>query len=193
MPQKLRHFDFSEQQYKVWGLVRYCHQLSTQLLSNNQVGVAFIGKNPPKSYQENPTKLYDLVGFNSRGFSDISESAKISAQNEPAQDFSQIAGEIQVPHKTTRYQIPFDVLLEKIDQHQRTIIAETTVSENVSLGGAAIFSSLDVRVNDTVRVYFRAFNVAILARVRNRRTGYDGMPRLHLQFLDRQLPLEGIE
>jgi len=35
--------------------------------------------------------------------------------------------------------------------------------------------------------------LALVAAVRAARTGADGIPRLHLEFIDRQWPLEGIE
>ncbi len=61
LPRKLRCFDFTEPQYKVWGLVRSCITKSSNAVSETHaVGVAFIGKNPPKSYLDDPAKLFEI-------------------------------------------------------------------------------------------------------------------------------------
>ncbi len=58
MPRQLRVFDHVEDQYRVWALVRYVKPAAAP--GNNiplfEVGVAFIGKHPPRSYEENPAR-----------------------------------------------------------------------------------------------------------------------------------------
>src|SRR5260370_24162706 len=61
MPRQLRVFDHSEDQYKVWALVRYIRPLppvggKPPLF---EVGVAFVGKQPPRSYVGDPSKRYE--------------------------------------------------------------------------------------------------------------------------------------
>jgi PilZ domain len=180
LPQKLRRFDYSEQQYRVWGLVRHCN-LNESIY---EVGVAFLGKHPPSSYIENPAKIYDLVGFDENGLTRINESNGTPSQTEPPKE---------TQRKHTRYSIPVEISLETLDPNQKATAYEITVSENISVGGAAVFASFDVSIGDFVRVNFITYNISILAKVRNRRIGVDGMPRLHLEFIDRQLPIEGIE
>ena len=61
MPRQLRCYDYLEPQYRVWGLVRRCVSVdAAEGEESYAVGVAFIGKNSPQSYSENPSKLYDL-------------------------------------------------------------------------------------------------------------------------------------
>ena len=61
MPRQLRCYDYLEPQYRIWGLVRRCMPLGDNPAAESYaVGVAFIGKNPPATYLENPAKLYDL-------------------------------------------------------------------------------------------------------------------------------------
>src|SRR6267378_4390628 len=64
MPRQLRVFDHVEDQYKIWALVRYVRPLAPEgskgLLF--EVGVAFIGKRPPRSYEEDPAKRYEIAG-----------------------------------------------------------------------------------------------------------------------------------
>jgi hypothetical protein len=43
-----------------------------------------------------------------------------------------------------------------------------------------------------VRLTSRSFGISVSAVVRARRTGGDSIPRLHLEFIDQQFPLEGI-
>jgi hypothetical protein len=44
-----------------------------------------------------------------------------------------------------------------------------------------------------LRVTSERFSITILSVVRGSRTGPDGVTRLHLEFIDRFFPLEGIE
>src|SRR4051794_10004822 len=61
MPRQLRVFDHVEDQYKIWAIVRY---IKTSIVENKsvfEVGVAFIGKSPPKSYENEPWKRYEIT------------------------------------------------------------------------------------------------------------------------------------
>src|SRR6185312_10705408 len=62
MPRQLRVFDHVEDQYRVWALVRYIKQFPAKPNTPPQfeVGVAFIGKRAPKSYEEDPSKRYEI-------------------------------------------------------------------------------------------------------------------------------------
>ena len=79
-----------------------------------------------------------------------------------------------------------------MDDDGNVTFCEATVSENLSLGGAAVFSTLSVPAGTFLRVTSERFSVSILSIVRGRRMGADGIPRLHLEFIDRLFPLEGI-
>jgi hypothetical protein len=63
----------------------------------------------------------------------------------------------------------------------------------LSLSGASIFSSLEIGVGSFIRVRSEQYNVSIISIVRGKRLGKDGIPRLHIEFIDRFFPLEGIE
>src|SRR6267378_6337418 len=64
LPRQLRTFDHVEDQYRVWALVRHVKPIAPEgskgLLF--EVGVAFIGKRPPRSYEEDPAKRYEIAG-----------------------------------------------------------------------------------------------------------------------------------
>ena len=74
-PSKLRRFDYSETQYRVWTLVRHCKLIEASGSSKESflVGLAFIGQYPPQSYRKSPDKRYLLSNFNQAGFCEISE------------------------------------------------------------------------------------------------------------------------
>src|ERR1043165_9441475 len=51
MPRQLRVFDHVEDQYRVWAVIRYFKGKSTDKEPAFDVGVAFIGKRAPASYE----------------------------------------------------------------------------------------------------------------------------------------------
>src|SRR5688500_13951259 len=62
MPRQLRCYDYLEPQYRIWGLIRRCIPLgNNSSAATYAVGVAFVGKNPPGEYNDNPSKLFDLA------------------------------------------------------------------------------------------------------------------------------------
>src|ERR1044071_9847129 len=66
MPRQLRVFDHVEDQYRVWALVRYIKQAAGAADSKAaqfEVGVAFIGKHPPRSYELDPSKRYEIASI----------------------------------------------------------------------------------------------------------------------------------
>jgi hypothetical protein len=147
------------------------------------VGVAFIGKNPPKSYLDDPAKLFEISHREDGGLWHV-----IDAQSKP--DESRLPKELR---RHSRYSIPANIIVEKVDGDGNVLESEPTVTENLSLGGAAVFTSLNVEIGSFVRVKSEQYNVSIISVVRGRRIAPDGVPRLHLEFVDRFFPLEGIE
>ena len=93
----------------------------------------------------------------------------------------------------TRHNIPMDVTVEAFDEKGEVAASESTVTENISRRGAAVFTTLDVARGRFVRLTSKQYGISVVAAVRARRTGPDGITRLHLEFVDKQWPLEGIE
>lgn len=186
MPRQLRCFDFSEPQYKIWGLVRRCISTSTSPTDPSfAVGVAFVGQKPPTDFLEHPSRLYDIShreGEN-EGFWHIAEADLRADDSDLPRDL----------RKQTRLFIPECLKLELIDSDGNVIQSETTVTENISLGGAAVFTQYDLEPGAFLRVTSERFDVTIISVVRGKRIGLDGITRLHLEFIDRHFPLEGIE
>jgi PilZ domain len=175
LEKSLRHYDLDAEQYCIWGIVRHCYQTSVGKSSVYHIGVAFIGKEPPFSYRKNPSTIYKLCEIKEDGLWKICE-------------------EIQIPdhRQQSRYAIPIEVYLAVCDEAENIIAHEKTVTENISAGGAAVFSSLELNIGDKVKVMKQQGGFSATAIVRDRRVGTDNLPRLHLEFIDARFPLEGI-
>lgn len=60
LPQKLRCYDHAEPMYSVWSLVRHASRVGgSPEPAVFRVGVGFVGKHPPLSYESDPTLRYD--------------------------------------------------------------------------------------------------------------------------------------
>jgi hypothetical protein len=184
LPRQLRCYDFAEPQYKIWGLVRSCVTVENSSTAEQYaVGVAFIGKCPPQSFNDDPAKLFEISQQDEGSLWNV-----IDAPTRP--DESGLPKDLR---RHTRFSIPTNVIVEKIDADGNVKTSEPTVTENLSLSGTAIFSMLEVEVGEFVRVKSEQYKVSIISIVRGRRIGQDGIPRLHVEFVDRFFPLEGIE
>ena len=181
MPRQLRCFDHVEDQYRVWALVcRLTAQTEPGGVETRfEVGVAFTGKYPPQSYVKDPSTLYEAESVSAEdNLWRLKEVEKKSASQRSEQ---------------TRLQMAVNVRLEVFDAEGRVTASEQTVTENISRRGAAVWTTLQVERGRFVRLTSTETGLSVVAAVRAARTGPDGIPRLHLEFIDRQWPLEGIE
>jgi len=181
MPRQLRCFDHVEDQYRVWTLVRNINALETgdDKTLRYEVGVAFIGKRPPPSFELDPTTRYEVAAsVTETGLWALTERQK-PGQHVPTEG----------PRPDTRHNIPIEVMIEALDEGGRVSERETTVTENISRRGAAVFTSLDLAHGRYVRMTSVQYQISVIAAVRARRTGENGIPRLHLEFVDKQWPL----
>lgn len=184
MPRQLRCYDFLEPQYRVWSIVRKCvPKTENPGAESYAVGVAFIGKNPPASFLENPAKLYDLSTREDGGLWRL-----IEAEANPDE-----TGLPAYARRHTRFAIPESLIIELLDENGDVAASEVTVTENLSLGGAAVFTSFNIDVGSFIRVRSERLNTSIISVVRGKRIGGDGIVRLHVEFIDHLFPLEGIE
>ena len=181
MPRQLRVFDHVEDQYRVWAIVRNVRFLDQKSSKDAlvEVGVAFIGKRPPKSFEIDPTRRYEIAQ------SEL-ESEMWTAQEDSVDQLAEI--QIDDKRKESRQLIPIEVLIEVFDA-DRLVSSEQTVTENISQRGAAIFTALDLEAGTFVKMSSEHFHASVLAVVRARRTGADGITRLHLEFVGSEWPL----
>ena len=151
MPRQLRCYDFLEPQYKVWGLVRRCVAITTDPgVESYAVGVAFVGKNPPQGFIDNPSLLYDLSHREDGGLWQLVPA-------DPMPDESELPTYLR---RHSRFAIPEALVLELLDENGDVAASEVSVTENLSLGGAAVFTSFNVEVGSFLRVKSERFNDA---------------------------------
>lgn len=181
MPRQLRCFDFMEPQYKVWGVVRRCVKTRGESESYAH-GVAFIGKNPPPGFSENPAKLFDITTRGEEGLWHVKEASLRADESHLPKD----------QRRHTRFPIPETIIVEVLDEDGSVVRSESTVTENLSLGGASIFTTLEVNIGSFLRVTSQRYSTTIISVVRGKRFGNDSIPRLHIEFIDHFFPLEGI-
>ena len=184
LPRQMRCYDFTEPQYKVWGIVRSCVTKDSQANEENHaVGVAFIGKRPPQSYYDDPAKLFEISHQDEGKLWNVVDAATQPEEIKTPEDL----------RRHSRLSIPTNVIVEKIDSDGNVTASEATVTENLSLSGASVFSSFAMQAGEFVRVKSEQYDVSIISVVRGAHVGQDGIPRLHVEFVDRFFPLEGIE
>ena len=173
LPHKLRCFDQLEPMYSVWGLVRHVSIIQQQPLTF-RVGVAFIGKHAPESYQEDPTSLYEPLPIK------VGQSVLWSVKQRV------FTGQ----RRETRLVIPMEVLIEVLDDTGEPVMQEYTVTETISSLGACVPCTLDVEVGRIVRITSLTDRVAIFAAIRSRKVMPDGIARLGVEFIAERWPLQ---
>jgi len=179
MPRQLRCFDHVEDQYRVWSLVRNLTMLDRKMHKGSviEVGVAFVGKRPPESFTKDPATRYDIANL---------QSGMWCVQEESGELLSEV--DWTDKRKESRHTIPTEVTLEVFGDDRQSPQTESTVTENLSRSGAAVFTALELERGRFVKVSTRD-GIEVLAVVRNRITGSDGIARLHLQFVGSEWPL----
>ena len=190
MPRQLRCFDHVEPQYRVWAVVRNVRPHKQERTSPGarhdparfDVGVAFVGKRPPASYEQDPATRYDIES--------ASPSECAYSLTEMRAPDPNVRGERA---QDTRLAMPLDVVVEVYDEEGTVVMREQTVTENISRRGACVWTSLDVGRGRFVRLTNVAQRLSVTAAVRARRAGPDQIMRLHLEFIDGEWPLEGLE
>lgn len=181
MPRQLRVFDHVEDQYRVWSIVRNARLLEQKTPKDSllEVGVAFIGKRPPRSFEANPALRYEIAQTKL-------ESQVWAAQEDSVEELAEIV--IDDMRKDSRQLIPVDVLIEVLDAG-KIVNSEQSVTENISPGGATVFTELDIEAGTFVKMSNQRYNAFVLGVVRARRAGTDGITRLHLEFIGSEWPL----
>ena len=175
MPRQLRVFDYLEDQYRIWAIVRYLRANTSQKQTAFEVGVAFIGKRAPVSFDKEPWKRYDIS-------TNVFEAAK------PAEDMlSPLPSDDQ--RTFTRHNIAVDMRVEILDLNGEVVESEHTVTEDISSQGATLFTTLQISPGRFIRLTSEQQGVTAHAAIRSRRTGADGIPRIQVEFIDKEWPL----
>ncbi|HSE19573.1 MAG TPA: PilZ domain-containing protein [Pyrinomonadaceae bacterium] len=175
MPRQLRVFDHVEDQYKIWAVVRYIKTSIVEKQTVFDVGVAFIGKRAPASYEKEPWKRYDI------------STTTFQALTAPEDMLTPFSGVDQRAY--TRHNIAVDMRIEVVDPSGEVIETEQTVTENISTKGATLFTTLEIPLGRFVRLTSEQYRITTHAAIRARSTGADGVPRIHVEFIDKEWPL----
>ena len=181
MPRQLRCFDHVEEQYRVWSLVRNVRMLDpkTEKGALIEFGVAFVGKHPPRDFASDPARRYQIASATSSGLWIVQDESE-AVQSEV---------EFTDKRKETRHTIPIEVTLEVFTDKGTFSESENTVTENISTIGASVFTTLSLGPGRFVKVSSQQSGASVVAVVRTRRIGADGIARLHLQFVGSEWPL----
>jgi hypothetical protein len=175
MPRQLRVFDHVEDQYRIWAIVRYMKVSASEKATMFEVGVAFIGKRAPASYEAEPWKRYDIT------------TTAFQAFAKPEDILAALPSADQRVH--TRYTIAVDMRIELVDPNGTVTESEHTVTEDISTKGATIFTTLQIPMGRFIRLTSEQQGVTAYAAIRSRSTGANGIPRIHVEFIDKEWPL----
>jgi hypothetical protein len=175
MPVNLRLYDHDKQLYRVWGLVQHCHSVSSENFKGFIIGVAFIGKDAPNSFYEKPEQSYRILGLNQEGSWNIIEAERKF-----------------INRRHPRYWTAGDVIISLQNADGETVEING-VTENISKSGAAVFCETEAVVGDPVKFSCPEFEFETDAIVRNRRGMGNTTPKLHLEFLENEFPVNKLK
>ena len=162
MPRQLRVFDHVEDQYRIWAIVRHMKARSADKVTTFDVGVAFIGKRAPSSYEKEPWKRYDVA------------TTAFQALTSPDDIVTPLPTEDQ--RTETRHNIAVDMKVEVVGENGEVLESEHTVTEDISKRGATLFTTLQVPQGRFIRVTSDQYAITAHAAIRSRSTGADGVP-----------------
>jgi hypothetical protein len=178
LPHQLRCFDHIEPMYSVWSLVRHAAAITRAEHQDSvlfRIGVGFIGKAPPLSYEMDPSLRYDPM----------------PARSGAAQNSLWKLGMWTAPNqrREERLVIPIEVQLEALDENGKPAKQEYTVTEKISSLGACVPTNLDVGVGRIVKMTSVRDPISVFAAIRSRVNMPDGFARLGLEFIGERWPL----
>lgn len=175
MPRQLRVFDHVEDQYRVWAIVRYLRSEITEKGTIFFVGVAFIGKRPPPSYEGEPWRRYEV---STSAFERLTPGEEMLDPSPLEEDRDE-----------TRHSIPVDMCLELLDENGACVESEQTVTETISNQGASLFTTMQLGQGRFVRLSSERYRITVHAAIRSQSLGPDGISRIHVEFIDKEWPL----
>ncbi len=160
IPKRYRRFALAEASYKPYVLVR---RVFPAWPANN-VAVMFLGKDPPRGYEQNPGGRYFL----------------------PTDPKPTVKGKERRQFK--RLDVFINLRLRRTDGLGGGPQEEQTVTENLSRGGFRAPTAMAVAKGEILVVEDPGGSFSTRAEVRNVYIGKDGVPRINLRFLDGEAP-----
>jgi len=151
LPRSLRRYGLVDSSYRTYALLRSSRHAGDA----REVGVMFLGQQPPRDFHRNPGGRYA------------------------------IEGDTVVPGKGERRRHERLALFVNLKLRRAGDRGEEqTVTENVSVGGMRVLTTLAVRTGDLLVVSDLEGTASASAIVRNAYQGADRVTRLNLQFPD---------
>jgi PilZ domain-containing protein len=181
LPRQLRCYDHEKEQYVVWALVRHMKAINAESDRSPacEVGVAFVGKDPPASFESDPARRFRLAPPESEDkFWTVEEAAVDQETTESSRE----------RRLEERHEVADDILIEVYDAEGQVFSRELAKTENISRRGMSVLTTLNVVRGRYVRVRSAYYKMAVIAAVRRLRRGNDGSKHLHLEFVDQQWP-----
>ena len=160
LPRNFRRYDLAETSYKSYALVRNSRTTDGD---TRIVGVMFLGRVPPKGFEAKPGGRYRLP-------------------TDPRAAHAAPGAQLDERRRHERLQLFVDLKLKRPGASGS--MEEQTVTENLSRGGARVFTTLPVAKGETLTVSDLHATVTCEAVVRNVYVGPDRVTRLNLQFPD---------
>lgn len=182
LPSQLRCFDYTDEQYNVWSLVRHARPLESEAdgLPRFEIGVAFIGKHSPLSFETNPAQRFEIISAPvENNLWGITERPDMEALRESLSE----------RRAETRQSVNADVVVEVYEMEGKLSASESARTENISRRGMCVITELDLARGRYVRIRSAHHQISVIAAVRRLRRGTDGLKRLHLEFIDQPWPL----
>jgi len=166
LPKNFRSYSLSDSSYNTYALVRSV----LTAWPAGRVGVMFLGRTPPKGFEQNPGGRYLL-----------------STDPKPAPK-PEAKAEAEERRKQKRTDVFVNLRLLVVDPSGRTLKEEQTVTENLSRGGARVMTSLPLAKGEKVVVEDLSRSFRATAEIASLFIGKDGVPRLNLHFLNGGAP-----
>lgn len=173
MPGYLRIYDEHKELYHVWGIVQHCHIVNGDRSIEYHVGVSFIGQFPPSSYLSNPLQSYKIYGMNEDKFWMVAPTIVPF-----------------ISRKHLRFWCYVELVIQLLDIYGNIQGEEKTVTENISIRGAVIYSNLELKNSDCLQVVCRDYDFSTIAVVRDCKSYNTSLQKLHLEFVDLGFPVE---
>ncbi len=173
MPKKYRLVEYGQEQYDIWALIRYV--LLIEPNADNEirvmVGAAFIGKNPPRGFENDPKTLYDLKPILRRqNFWDLHQLPRNTGP--------------YVRSAEERHPFSIIIILQILDQQGRIIESVEAETLNISESGMALKAELKTDCPHFVLVKNADKSIYFLAAVRSSfQLDFNNALRLHLEFI----------
>jgi hypothetical protein len=161
LPKNFRQYTIADSSYRAYALVRHISKSGNVA----RVGVMFLGQKPPKGYELNPGGRFLLP-----------DDPRPAAPGQKER------------RRHERREVYLNLRLKRTDPSTGQVQEETTVTDNVSAGGARVRTGMAVSKGEVLMVEEVSGPFRSRAEIRNLYIGKDGIPRLNLAFLDGIFP-----